>query len=715
MTEKTPQNGNNRRKLTQQIAVKSIFAIVMLLVVFSALMCFVGYRSFTDALMRQYAEDAFHIADTAALFIEPGRIEEYVADTFSLKNAENASVDADVTEDMSENGVQTEKTAESGAQTEMLAGSGAQTEKLADRGAEAEKTADSSVEPENAANTANTQPDAPRQSSASYEEVWHRLSDICNSSGATFVYVIVPDRSDYGHITFIFSTINENNSYKVYERGYVRETTNDEYRQKYRALYETSTQHELVVRDKGYIETDHHITAMVPLRGTDGETKAILCVQRQMETLAPVRHGYINKVIQILLVLTLIVIFGQSIYLNRKLLLPVKTITNEASRFAMENVTTGRKLADQIHNKDEIGQLANAIDHMEEQVQAYVEDLTRVTAEKEHIITELSLATRIQADMLPNIFPAFPERHDFDIYATMNPAKAVGGDFYDFFLVDEDHLCLVIADVSGKGVPAALFMMASKIILNNLAIMGLSPAQVLERTNQAICSNNREEMFVTVWIGILELSTGKIKAANAGHEKPLILHMLDEETEPAGQSVAESRSADAGQPAAENQSTKTESLAADSRSADAGEPAADSRSTKTESFAADSRSADFEQPALRAQFEVLNDRHGFVVGGMEGMKYRDYEIQLKKGSRLFLYTDGVPEAIDRHSRMFGISRMLDTLNRDITRSPQQLIDGMTEAVNSFVGETEQFDDMTMLCLQWNGREKEERTQMEVTC
>ena len=130
----------------------------------------------------------------------------------------------------------------------------------------------------------------------------------------------------------------------------------------------------------------------------------------------------------------------------------------------------------------------------------------------------------IQASMLPHIFPAFPDRPEFEIYASMAPAKEVGGDFYDYFLIDDDHLGMVIADVSGKGVPAALFMMASKIILQSVAMMGMSPAGILQKTNEAICSNNEAQMFVTVWLGILELSTGKLTAANAGHERPVLIH-----------------------------------------------------------------------------------------------------------------------------------------------------------------------------------------------
>ena len=144
------------------------------------------------------------------------------------------------------------------------------------------------------------------------------------------------------------------------------------------------------------------------------------------------------------------------------------------------------------------------------------------SAARQRIETELNVATQIQADMLPRIFPAFPERREFEIYASMTPAKEVGGDFYDFFLVDNDHLALVIADVSGKGVPAALFMVIAKTLLKNAVQMGLSPKAALEKVNNQLCENNEAEMFVTVWLGVYEISSGKLTAANAGHEYPAI-------------------------------------------------------------------------------------------------------------------------------------------------------------------------------------------------
>ncbi|MBQ7444428.1 MAG: serine/threonine-protein phosphatase [Clostridia bacterium] len=252
--------------------------------------------------------------------------------------------------------------------------------------------------------------------------------------------------------------------------------------------------------------------------------------------------------------------------------------------------------------------------------------------ETSRIEAELNMASNIQAHMLPSIFPAFPERSDFDVYASMAPAKEVGGDFYDFFLVDDDHLCIVMADVSGKGVPAALFMMASKIILANNAMLGKSPARILTDANAAICANNREEMFVTVWLGILEISTGRLTAANAGHEYPVMKH------------------------------------------------------------------AD-------GSFEIVKDKHGFVIGGMDQARYKEYELNMEPGSKLFLYTDGVPEATDANKNLFGLDRMLEALNKDPEAHPETILANVRSDVDAFVKSAEQFDDLTMLCLEYMGPSK----------
>ncbi len=463
-----------------------------------------------------------------------------------------------------------------------------------------------------------------------YETVHHRLSQICNGSGSMFIYAIIPDRTDYKHITFLFSSMNHTGAFTQYEFGYVRETTNTEYEEKYKKICEEGSQRELVVRDTGYIETGAHITAMVPMTDSDGNVKAILCVQRQMDDLNAARNSYINKILLAMVGLIVIVIISLSMRINKSLLKPIRKISAEATRFSEENVISEQKLSETIHNKDEIGNLAAAIDQMEEQIQQYVKHLTKITADKERISTELELAARIQSDMLPNIFPAFPERTDFDIYASMDPAREIGGDFYHFSLLDDDHLVVIIADVSGKGVPAALFMMASIITLVNIAKMGERPSEILRIVNNAICATNREEMFVTVWLGILDLKTGKMTASNAGHEYPVLY-------KPGG------------------------------------------------------------------KFELLKDKHCFVVGGMENVTYTDYELMLEPGSRLFVYTDGVTEASDVNHNMFGIERLVEALNQDPQTDLEHLLHNVSSSIDKFVGGAEQFDDLTMLCVEYKGK------------
>ena len=232
--------------------------------------------------------------------------------------------------------------------------------------------------------------------------------------------------------------------------------------------------------------------------------------------------------------------------------------------------------------------------------------------------------------MLPNIFPAFPNRSEFDLYASMTPAKEVGGDFYDFFLIDDNHLAVLIADVSDKGVPAALFMMSSKILLNYRAQMGGTPSEILSAVNAQICQNNKSKMFVTVWLGILDLQTGVLSCANAGHEYPVI------------------------------------------------------------------RGAD-------GVFRLFKDKHGLVVGAMERSRYQDYEIRMQPGDAVFVYTDGVPEANNAAGEFYGIERMEATLNRISEHDPQSILLQMKADVDAFTGDAKQFDDVTMLCLEYKGK------------
>ena len=238
------------------------------------------------------------------------------------------------------------------------------------------------------------------------------------------------------------------------------------------------------------------------------------------------------------------------------------------------------------------------------------------------------MATRIQSGMLPKLFPLYPDRSEFSLFASMDPAREVGGDFYDAFLRDEDHLVMVVADVSDKGVPAALFMVVAKTQIKTRALRGGSPSEILADVNDLLCDGNNENQFVTVWLGILTISTGELVEANAGHEKPIRMH--------------------------------------------AGE-----------------------------DFEVLRTKHGLVMGGMSGVKYREDSMMLGSGDVVFMYTDGVTEATNKDKEQFGEKRLVESLNSHKELEPDELLPAVRRDIDAFVGEASQFDDLTMLALKIN--------------
>ena len=463
-----------------------------------------------------------------------------------------------------------------------------------------------------------------------YERTKRILDTYCHRISVSLIYVIRVDRSDYGRFVSVFNVVDnsvDDSEYTPWELGYERNTTNDEYRAKYQRLYEQESLYETVYRVKTTDGQHPHITTIVPVKDDSGEVAALLCVQRPVRELNDAFRPYlINNIISAILMVILVAVFV-SMYIRLQVVRPIRQVGTEAMRFAREN-TKGTSLAG-ISSFNEIRRLAASIEHMETDTLTYMQNLTVMTAEKQRIDTELQMAERIQRSMLPCIFPPYPERVEFDIYAMMDPAREVGGDFYDFFLIDDDHLCLVMADVSGKGVPAALFMMISKIIIQSIANLGRGPAEIMSKTNEMLSEHNQMEMFVTAWIGILEISTGKLTAANAGHEFPALYSKKD-------------------------------------------------------------------------SFTLYKDKHGFVLGGMAGMKYREYALQLEPGDKLFVYTDGVPEATNAQNEMFGTDRMLEALNRDQDADPKTVLDNVKNAVDAFVKDAEQFDDLTMLCIEYRG-------------
>lgn len=265
-------------------------------------------------------------------------------------------------------------------------------------------------------------------------------------------------------------------------------------------------------------------TAIYPIV-REGKTIAFAAVEIPMATLQSDTNRFIIQIVAVAALATIVLLVIGSVFMVRTMVEPIKLVAQEAERFVADNNAVSEKLSG-IQTHDEIQTLGESLLKLEIDINEYIKNLTRVTAEKERIGAELNVATQIQADMLPSIFPAFPERKEFDIYATMTPAKEVGGDFYDFFLIDDDHLALVMADVSGKGVPAALFMVIAKTLIKNRAQMAAggsySPAEILGYVNEQLCEGNEAELFVTVWLGILQISTGKGTVSNAGHEYPVI-------------------------------------------------------------------------------------------------------------------------------------------------------------------------------------------------
>lgn len=377
-----------------------------------------------------------------------------------------------------------------------------------------------------------------------------------------------------------------------------------------------------------------------PMFTTTGESAGYVGVDIGMNEVMEDLQQFTFRMMVLMLVVTGISL-SVMIFISAKTIAdPIRKLSNAAEQL-VEAEQAGTAADTEIfrgltiRSKDEIGELYQSLSQMEQDMNAYIRDVLAITAEKERITSEMSLASRIQSGMLPHIFPPFPDHKEFDIYATMTPAKEVGGDFYDFYLVDDDHLCAVIADVSGKGVPGALFMMVTKIILQSCAMLGSSAAEILTKTNDTICTNNQAEMFVTVWVGILELSTGRLTVANAGHEYPVLKR--------AGGS-----------------------------------------------------------------FELMKDKHGLVIGAMEGIRYKEYEIRMNPGDRIFVYTDGVTEATDMQNQLFGTGRMLASLNANRDASGEDLLRNLKQDIDTFVGEASQFDDVTMMTLLYNGSARQNK-------
>lgn len=311
---------------------------------------------------------------------------------------------------------------------------------------------------------------------------------------------------------------------------------------------------------------------------------------------------------------------------SRRLTDPIRTLTQGAQTIGAGNLD----YEIDVNTGDELEILGDTINHMTVSLKEYMTNLEAITADRERIAAELGVAATIQTSMLPCIFPAFPEREEFNIFADMHPAKKVGGDFYDFFLTDSDHLWVVIADVSGKGVPAALFMVIAKTLIKNQAGSCGDPGEVLGVVNNQLCENNDAAMFVTCFVGVLDIPTGKFTFANAGHNAPLLCR--------------------AG-----------------------------------------------------GAYDWLKVKPGFVLAGLDNMQFTSEELTMHRGDRLYLYTDGVTEALNSAEELYGDDRLLETMNReDVKKQPiEKVVEAVQEDIHVYADGAEQADDITMLLLEIN--------------
>lgn len=471
------------------------------------------------------------------------------------------------------------------------------------------------------------------EQTAEYRKLYELFNRLKKEGDVTFLSLVVPDEDSV--CFYIDAMVEEMGDDPANQLSYgsdilYADAANPDDpadMEKYITIWNSYSQN----RGVGPLVTDneygYNYTGVSVVLDESGEAIAEIQYILDMSEVRAYLNSFLFKMLLISFVIIAITMLAYIFFVRKVVTKPVGELAEFTEGITASGVFENQRI--QIRTGDEIESLSVSFNFMLEKLEDYIANLSKVTAEKERIGAELDVARHIQASMLPCIFPAFPERHEFDIYASMTPAKEVGGDFYDFFLVDDDHLALVMADVSGKGVPAALFMMISKTLIKSTAQNGLSPKEVLESVNNQLCENNEAEMFVTVWLGILEISTGRMKCANAGHEYPAIMRKGGE-------------------------------------------------------------------------FELFKDKHGFVLAGMEGVRYREYELELSAGDRICVYTDGVPEATDAANTLYGTDRMIAALNQAKDSSCEGLLEALKKDVDVFVGEADQFDDLTVLCLEFKG-------------
>ncbi len=461
-----------------------------------------------------------------------------------------------------------------------------------------------------------------------YNQTRDMMMRIVESEDCQAIYVAKVDTKTNERV-YIYNASQNPQDENIYKIGY-RYALNDNFKEIYATILdgkENSSNSSYTGRDKSFGSYTHSI---YPIR--DGETViAVVGVVKGMTQLDSARHSFISRILLIELILAVLTGVGWIFYMRQSLVKPIQRVSDAAENM-VEHLEDGTAPEIKIKRNDEIKQLADSVTMMYNEIGDYINKLESVTAEKERIGAELDVAAKIQTSMLPCIFPAFPNIPEIDIYATMDPAKEVGGDFYDFFMVDDEHLAFVVADVSGKGVPAALFMVIGKTLIKDHTAMCDDLGEVFTKVNNILCSSNSEEMFITAFEGVLNIKTGELRYVNAGHETPFICRR-------------------------------------------------------------------------NGQYEPFKVKNGFVLAGMEGIKYKSGSIQLEPGDKIFQYSDGVPEATNIDLEQYGMERLGKALAQNSNETPTKLLGLVKADMDSFVGAAEQFDDITMLCLEYRGKTK----------
>ena len=464
------------------------------------------------------------------------------------------------------------------------------------------------------------------------DEYYYEILDFLNSfrlnTDIQYYYVFVPFENDLVYIWDANALKPDETEIDSCELGY-REEYMEGGKEATYSIYKQNPPEEieLVNDDKyGYIAS-----AYSPVFNSDGEPVAVVGVDVYMPDLQKNMRDFLVVVIAAICLVVLAAILMCFFFVKRKIVNPINKI-RDASKRMVENLENEESIDVSVKTGNEIEELFDSFKEMYGDVKDYITQLSSVTAEKERIGAELDVAKHIQASMLPCIFPAFPERKEIDIFATMEPAKEVGGDFYDFFMVDDRHLAIVMADVSGKGVPAALFMVIGKTLIKDHTTPGRDLGKVFTEVNQLLCESNSEELFITAFEGVLDLVTGEFVYVNAGHEMPFICK--------------------AG-----------------------------------------------------GNFEPYKIRAAFVLAGMEGMKYRAGSMILEPGDKIFQYTDGVTEATNINNELYGMERLGAILNKVKNVTPHEILPAVKKDIDEFVGEADQFDDITMLCLEYKEKMK----------